>query len=91
MHILIQLQNSNQLITEKNKQMLTLNSFKQSLYYEFQSLHSWMSSTTLDVITSTKFRINVATGKGKMPEMKSDTEQIDEIGVPGGSEFELNI
>ena len=81
MHILIQLQNSNRLITEKNKQMLTLNSFKQYLYYEFQSVHSWMSSTTLDVITSTKFRINVATGKGKTPEMKSDTEQIDEIGV----------
>ena len=81
MHILIQLQNSNRLITEKNKQMLTLNSFKQSLYYEFQPVHSWMSSTTLDVITSTKFQINVATGKGKMSEMKSDTEQIDEIGV----------
>ena len=81
MHILIQLQNSNRLITEKNKQMLTLNSFKQYLYYEFQSVYSWMSSTTLDVITSTKFRINVATGKGKTPEMKSDTEQIDEIGV----------
>ena len=81
MHILIQLQNSNRLITEKNKQMLTLNSFKQSLYYEFQPVHSWMSSTTLDVITLTKFQINVATGKGKMSEMKSDTEQIDEIGV----------
>ena len=81
MHILTQLQNSDGLITEKNKQMLTLNSVKQSLYYEFQSVHSWMSSTTLDVITSTNFRINVATGKGKTLEMKSDTEQIDETGV----------
>ena len=81
MHILTQLQNSNGHITEKNKQMLTLNSVKQSLYYEFQSVHSWMSSTTLDVITSTNFRINVATAKGKTLEMKSDTEQIDEIGV----------